>query len=113
VVGDRLVTAFSDGESDWLGALDANTGEERWRYRFGETHEGQDAADDGPLATPMIHQGIVYGLGPRGRLIALRLADGIEVWSRQLVAELGARCSWSTAAIGLSNGGRWRVVSTT
>ncbi|MCP4654118.1 MAG: PQQ-binding-like beta-propeller repeat protein [bacterium] len=91
VVGDRLVTAFADGESDFLIALDAASGDELWRYRFGEMHRGEDAADNGPLATPMIHGDVVYGLGPRGRLVALRLADGGQVWSRQLVDELGAR----------------------
>jgi len=69
VVGDRLVTACSDGESDFLVALHADTSAELWRYRFGKMHRGEDAADDGPLATPTIHGGIVYGLAPRGRLV--------------------------------------------
>ncbi|MCP4654139.1 MAG: PQQ-binding-like beta-propeller repeat protein, partial [bacterium] len=91
VAGERVVTAFSDGESDLVAALDAATGDELWRYRIAETYKGHDNSDDGPLATPTIHDGLVYGLGARGRLFALRLADGKQVWSRRLVEELGAR----------------------
>ncbi|MCP4661647.1 MAG: hypothetical protein GY856_40110, partial [bacterium] len=55
VAGERVVTAFSDGESDLVTALDAATGDERWRYRIAETYKGHDNSDDGPLATPTIH----------------------------------------------------------
>lgn len=92
VVGDRLVTGFSSGTSDWMVALDVKSGQELWRYRMAEaTYRGHDGSDDGPVATPTIHGGLVYGLTPRGRLFALRLADGEEVWTRQLVDELGAK----------------------
>jgi outer membrane protein assembly factor BamB len=90
VVGDRLVTGFSDGTADWLVALDTGSGRELWRYRLGETYRGHDGSDDGPVATPTIHAGVVYGLSPRGRLFALRLTDGEEVWKRDLVEESGA-----------------------
>ena len=33
VADGRVVTLFSDGETDWLVALDAGTGSEHWRYR--------------------------------------------------------------------------------
>lgn len=51
VVGDRLVTGFSDGESDFLAALDAASGEERWRYRIADAYLGHDGSDDGPVGT--------------------------------------------------------------
>ncbi|MCP4663697.1 MAG: PQQ-binding-like beta-propeller repeat protein [bacterium] len=91
IVGERLVTGFSNGESDFLVALDAATGEERWRYRIGDAYKGHDGSNDGPLATPTIDDGLVYGLSPRGRLFALRLDSGDERWSHDLVEELGAR----------------------
>ena len=40
VVDGRLTTAFSDGESDYLVALDASTGAEQWRYRISDVHKG-------------------------------------------------------------------------
>jgi len=91
VVGERLVTAFSAGESDFLVALDAHSGAQRWRYRMAAAHQGHEGSDDGPIATPAVHAGRVYALTPGGRLVAVRLADGREVWSRQLVDEFGAR----------------------
>jgi len=92
VAGDRLVACFSDGTSDWMAALDVASGRELWRYRIdAETYRGHDGSDDGPVATPTIHDGLVFGLSPRGRLFAVRLADGEEVWTRRLVDELGAK----------------------
>jgi len=90
VSGGRLVTAYSDGKSDLLVALDPVSGETQWRYHIAETYAAHDGSDDGPLATPTIHDGTVFGLGGHGRLVAVRLEDGQEVWSRQLVGELGA-----------------------
>ena len=90
VVDGRLTTAFSDGESDYLVALDASTGTEQWRYRISDAHKGRDASDDGPLSTPTIDGGVVYGLGARGGLFAVSLEDGAERWRRDLVAEFGA-----------------------
>ncbi|MEM8964025.1 MAG: PQQ-binding-like beta-propeller repeat protein, partial [Acidobacteriota bacterium] len=90
VVDGRLVTTFSDGESDFLVALDASTGDEQWRYRISDTYKGHDGSDDGPLATPTIDGGAVYGLSGWGGLFAVSLEDGTETWRRDLVADLGA-----------------------
>ncbi len=84
VAGDVGVTMFTDGEADVLAAFDAATGAERWRYRIAEMYEGHTGSDDGPISTPAIAGGTVYGLGPRGHLFAVRLADGQEIWSRAL-----------------------------
>lgn len=88
VSGDKVVTAFSDGESDLLAAFDAASGEELWRYRIAETYKGHDGSDDGPVSTPTVSDGVVYGLGPFGHLFAARLADGSEVWSKKLDEKL-------------------------
>jgi len=90
VVGGRVTTTFSDGKSDYLVALDASTGAEQWRYRISDTYKGHDGSDDGPLATPTIDRGLVYGLSARGHLFALSLEDGKERWRRDLVADFGA-----------------------
>ena len=91
IVGDQVVTGFSDGESDFMVSLDATSGKERWRYRIEDAYKGHDGSDDGPIATPMIADGMVYGLGAWGRLFALALADGKEVWAHQVVEKFGAR----------------------
>ncbi len=90
VVDGRLVTTFSDGASDYLVALDASSGAEQWRYRISETYKGDPNADDGPLSTPAIDGGVVYGLGALGDLFAVSLEDGKERWRLDLQAGFGA-----------------------
>ena len=90
VVDGRLVTTFSDGSSDYLVALDASSGTEHWRYRISDTYKGDSNSDDGPLATPTIEGGVVYGLSTWGGLFAVSLEDGKERWSLDLVADFGA-----------------------
>ena len=91
VVDGRLVTAFSDGEADYLVSLNAASGVEQWRYRISGTYKGHDGSDDGPLASPTIAGGTVYGLGAWGKLFAVGLEDGKERWSHDLVKAFGAR----------------------
>ncbi|MCG8462953.1 MAG: PQQ-like beta-propeller repeat protein, partial [Holophagales bacterium] len=90
VVDGRLVTTFSDGASDYLVALDASSGAEQWRYRISDTYKGSPNADDGPLSTPAIDGGVVYGLSTWGGLFAVSLEDGKERWRLDLVADFGA-----------------------
>ncbi|MEM9553282.1 MAG: PQQ-binding-like beta-propeller repeat protein [Acidobacteriota bacterium] len=90
VVDGRLVTTFSDGTSDYLVALDASTGTDLWRYRISDTYKGDPDADDGPLSTPTIDGGVVYGLGALGDLFAVSLQDGKERWRLDLPADFGA-----------------------
>lgn len=91
VSGERGVTMFTDGEHDYATAFDTGTGEELWRYRIAEMYVGHTGSDDGPISTPVIADGVVYGLGPRGQLFAVRLEDGGEVWSRTLDGESDSR----------------------
>jgi enterochelin esterase-like enzyme/outer membrane protein assembly factor BamB len=84
VAGGRLVTAFSDGVSDFAVALDAASGAELWRYRIAPTYRGHDGSHDGPISTPVVSGGRAYGLGPRGDLFALALETGKPVWARSL-----------------------------
>ena len=55
------MTAFSDGEADYLVSLDASSGVEQWRYRISDAYKGHDGSDDGPLATPAIAGAAVPG----------------------------------------------------
>jgi len=90
VLDGRVVTFFSDGDSDLAVALDEASGEELWRFEIGATYPGHDGSHTGPIASPLIVGGRVFGLGPWGRLFALDLDDGRLVWSVDLVADFGA-----------------------
>ncbi|MEM8961518.1 MAG: PQQ-binding-like beta-propeller repeat protein [Acidobacteriota bacterium] len=84
VVEGRVVTFFTDGIDDLLGAFDAETGDEIWRLKVAAMYAGHDGSDDGPLSSPTVADGVVYALGAWGDLVAARLDDGQEVWRRKL-----------------------------
>lgn len=92
VVADgRVITAFSDDKSDYLGAFSTEDGKELWRYRISKIYAGHDGSDDGPLATPTVDGGKVFGLGAWGDLFALALENGGELWTTNIEKKHGAR----------------------
>lgn len=91
VVADgRVFTQFADGDADYLGAFDTESGAEIWRYRFADTYKGHDGSHDGPISTPWIEGDTVFGLGPYGELFALSVSDGKERWTTHLNKDHGA-----------------------
>lgn len=90
IAGGRVVTLYGDGVDDFVVALNGATGDRLWRHRIGETFEAPVQSYPGPLSTPVIADGRVFALGPRGELLALDLASGKLLWSHDLVGELGA-----------------------
>ncbi len=78
VVGDRLYTMDSDGETEYALGLDAGTGETLWRVPIGPIFK--DGNGDGPRAAPTVEGDRVYVLGSRGHLAALEQASGKVVW---------------------------------
>jgi enterochelin esterase-like enzyme/outer membrane protein assembly factor BamB len=90
VAEGRVVTLFSDGKNDVAAGFDAKTGRELWRYVIAPTLHGQDGSFDGPIGTPALAPGRVFGLGPRGHLFALEAASGREIWKVDLVEREGA-----------------------
>lgn len=83
----HVVTMFSDETSDVLVAFDELTGKEQWRFKIGPTYKGHDGSHTGPISTPLIAGGRVFGLAPLGRLFALEAATGRLIWSTELVAD--------------------------
>lgn len=87
----RAVTAFSDGEKDFVVALAVADGRILWRYEIGETLLGVDGAHDGPRSTPFLDGGQVLMLGPRGDLALLNAENGQEIWSTHLIDDLAGK----------------------
>jgi enterochelin esterase-like enzyme/outer membrane protein assembly factor BamB len=85
VADGRLVTMFADGDADVLAAFDVESGDELWRYRIADAYKGHDGSHDGPISTPLMTGGRVYGLGPMGHLFAVNAANGEQVWATHLV----------------------------
>ena len=90
VIFGVALTAHTDGDDDVVVALEAATGQELWRYVLGPRYGGHDGSHDGPLSTPVVAEGRVFALAPRGRLVALELLTGDLLWSTDLVADHGA-----------------------
>jgi outer membrane protein assembly factor BamB len=104
VVGPRLYTQEQRKEEEAVVCYDADTGAEIWSHtntvRFEET-----AAGPGPRATPTFHEGKLYTLGARGQFNCLDAATGRVVWSRDIVADSGAKVpQWGFAASPLVTG---------
>ncbi|MGD8375232.1 MAG: PQQ-like beta-propeller repeat protein [Acidobacteriota bacterium] len=91
IVDGKVVTAFAADGADWLVALNAGTGAELWRYRIDETFPATGGSDGGQNGTPVIRDGVIYGLGSGGKLFAVKLADGSEIWSVRVDREMGAK----------------------
>jgi len=91
IVGDGLVFAmFAQGDADFLAAFDPAEGAERWRYRISRTYAGHDGSHDGPISTPALEGGRVFGLGAWGDLFAVEAATGRPLWTTHLADALGA-----------------------
>ncbi len=86
----RAITQFAAGDADVIAAFEVATGRELWRYRISETHAGLDGSHDGPISTPALAAGRVYGLGAWGHLFALDAATGRELWKTHLKDDHGA-----------------------
>jgi len=120
IQGGLLVTGMAGDESDFVVALDASTGEERWRYVLDAHHAGHDGGHDGPISTPAIADGRVFMVSPEGRWVALDLDSGEELWAQHLVEDVGGEKSLydfggSPAVIGdvvvLNTGGEQGLVA--
>lgn len=99
-VDGRLYTMYGRDRIEWVGAFDAATGEEVWRFRSDSLYV--DAQGNGPRSTPTVHDGVVYALGAKGKLHALAADDGHLVWGHDLVEEFGARPpQWGVATVPL------------
>ena len=87
VVGERLFTLWADGDEELAGGFLVEDGSELWRVRIGEKFV--DHWGNGPRATPVADGDVVYALGSRGGLFAVRTTDGDLIWHLDLEAEFG------------------------
>jgi outer membrane protein assembly factor BamB len=90
VIGKHLFTQEQLDADELVICYDADTGKVIWIHkdtaRFAEKVGGP-----GPRATPTFHNGNLYVLGATGILNCLDAAMGKTVWSRDIVADSGAK----------------------
>jgi D-alanyl-D-alanine carboxypeptidase len=89
VAGGRLFVLQAQGDAEFAVALDDPSGRELWRTRLGprfSSHFG-----NGPRATPVLSDGVLYILTAGGTLHALNMRSGAPRWRVDLVADHGGR----------------------
>jgi len=98
VVGNRLYTQEQRDQDEVVVCYDADSGAEVWVHED-EARFSEDLGGPGPRATPTFADGKIYALGAAGRLNCLDAAGGQVVWSRDIVADSGAKVPmWGFAA---------------
>lgn len=92
VAKGKLFTMGARGETEFLIALDANTGKELWSAPVGTRYTNRWG--DGPRSTPTVDGDKVYTMGGRGDLICANLADGKVLWKKSMTALGGKLQNW-------------------
>ena len=85
VKDNMAITMFSDSTFDYTVALNADNGQELWRFNIDSTFRGRFGSANGPISTPLITQNAVVCLSPAGRLFVLDLKTGKLKWDTDLV----------------------------
>jgi len=80
------ITLGNTDNRDTVWCLDSATGAERWRVSYPSRLEPR-GYEGGPNTTPCIDGERVYSLSRQGLLLCLALADGRELWRRDVAAD--------------------------
>lgn len=90
VAGDRAVLFHRVGDREVVEGLEAATGKTLWSDGHPTSFVPQVGGGDGPLCTPVIHDGRVLVFGAQGMLACLDLATGKRLWQRDTHREFEA-----------------------
>ncbi|HUU42567.1 MAG TPA: PQQ-binding-like beta-propeller repeat protein [Planctomycetota bacterium] len=89
VAGQRVYTQTQDLGGQYVVCLDAPTGREVWRYRYGWPWS-PESEWPGPRATPTFSEGRVYFAGAYGLVGCLDAATGRRLWSLNVKETFGS-----------------------
>ena len=90
VIGNHAFTQEQRGDDELVVCYDATTGAELWAHKDA-TRFSELVAGPGPRGTPTFDNGLIYALGASGHLNCLDAASGAVLWSRDIVADSGAK----------------------
>jgi len=91
ISGETAVTLVQKQDRQWIVALDAVTGKEKWASDLAPAYE--NAMGDGPRATPTLNAGTAYVYTGEGILAAVDLKTGDIRWSHNVPQEQKAKPS--------------------
>lgn len=86
VADGRLYTMGAKANTEFLLALDANTGKELWRADIGELLKNDWG--NGPRGTPSVDGDRIYTISGQGNIVCASARDGKIIW-RKTMQELG------------------------
>jgi len=96
---DRLQPPLAAEDTERILCLDAATGKELWIRAYPCALKFKGGYENGPRATPTVHEGKVYALGSMGHLHCLDAESGRVIWQRNLLTEYEARIpDWGMAS---------------
>ena len=87
IQGDKLVYIHRVGKENLVVCLNPETGKQLWKFSNPTTYRDRYGYNDGPRSSPVIDGDIVYIYTQEGKLFALKMADGKEVWNKDLNTE--------------------------
>jgi outer membrane protein assembly factor BamB len=94
VDGGALYTMYRDGDDEVIVALDADSGETRWRHAYRAPFPDNSVYDywrsqagPGPYATPLIAGTRLFAVGVGGQFHALDRKSGNVLWSHDLLED--------------------------
>lgn len=90
VANGVTVVFHRQANDEIVEALDAATGDLKWKVGFPTDYASTISDDNGPRCVPVIHNDRVFLFGAGGNLHSVRLADGKKVWSRAAFREFNA-----------------------
>ncbi len=85
----RLFSMWDEREFQYLVCMDPRNGKEIWRHKIGSSYK--DSWGNGPRSTPVVDDTIVFVTSAHGRLHAVNVSDGKQLWIHDLPAEYGGR----------------------
>ena len=88
VANGKVIIFHREGSDMTTEALDPTTGKVLWRSTYITDYIDSFGFDNGPRAVPAISDGKVFTFGPEGRVTALDLENGKELWNYDTASAL-------------------------
>lgn len=98
VAQGRVILFHRQNGREIVEALNPNTGAPQWRYDYPTTYRDDFGFDEGPRASPVVADGVVYTFGAEGKLSAIALATGKLIWSEDTAKRFGVTKGFFGAA---------------
>lgn len=91
VANGKVIIFHREGSDMTTEALDPKTGTVLWRSTYITDYIDSFGFDNGPRAVPTVADGKVFTFGPEGRVTALDLETGKELWNYDTASALESK----------------------